>query len=60
MNAPFAYIGINKMNGYEVIHLKGSYKNYTSCDNKTSAYTFAINNKPSEVLFKRKKVKEFK
>lgn len=48
------------MPNYEVIYLKDKYKNYSYFDNKTSAYDFAISNKPSKVLFKGKRVKEFK
>jgi len=49
------------MPNYEVIYLKGNYKNYSYFDTETSAYDFASNNKPSKVLFKQKKiVREFK
>lgn len=48
------------MPNYEVIYLKDKYKNYSYFNNDISAYDFAAKNKPSEVLFKGKKVKEFK
>jgi len=48
------------MNKYEVIHLVDNFKNYTYFNNKTSAYTFAYKNKPSIILFNRKKIKELK
>jgi hypothetical protein len=48
------------MPNYEVIYLVEGYKNYTYFDNKTSAYDFAFKNKPSKVLFKRNKIKEFR
>jgi len=45
---------------YEVITLNDGYRNYTYFENKTSAFDYAVSNKPSKVLVSRRKVKEFK
>lgn len=46
---------------YEVIYLvDNKYKNYTYYDIKSSAYNFAVVNKPSKVLMHGKTIKVFK